>query len=62
VPSTNQEVLYAKLKKLGVDINRLKRTEPTEIQLERLLDGLLRLPDRRLIRFFVSTLIQGSNG
>jgi hypothetical protein len=61
VPSSNQEVLYAKLNKLGADINRLKRIEPTEMQLEGLLDGLLRLRDRKLIRF-VSTLIQSSTG
>ena len=54
-------MLYAKLNKLGVDINRLKRIEPTEMQLEGLLDGLLPLRDRKLIRF-VSTLNQSSTG
>jgi hypothetical protein len=61
VPSSNQEVLYAKPNKLGVDINRLKRIGPTEMELEGLLDGLLRLRGRKLIRF-VSTLIQSSTG
>ena len=61
MPSSNQEVLYAKLNKLGVDINRLKRIEPTEMELEGLLDRLLRLRGRKLIRF-VSTLIQSSTG
>jgi hypothetical protein len=61
LPSGNQEVLYAKLNKLGLDINRLKKMEPTEMHLEGLLDGLLRLRRRKVIRF-VSTLIQSSTG
>lgn len=61
MPSSNQQLLYAKLNKLGVDINRLKRMEPTQMELEGLLDSLLQLHDRKLIRF-ISTLIQSSTG
>ena len=51
-----KDATYSRLRRLGVNIDRLKQLDPTEEQLESLVARLARLRDRQLVRFISSVI------
>ena len=54
--TSDEQVLYSWLHKLGVNTGHLRLLEPTDDQLKELLEWFLRVHDRRLIRFISSVI------
>jgi hypothetical protein len=52
--TSDEQVLYSRLHRLGVDIEHLRLLDPTEDQLKELLENFLRLHDYRLVRLISS--------